>query len=236
MPASLTLLRDQDGGWAHPCRPGDCSTHDHRDVSARCAGVQLRDTPPQHGTAGPAAPWTPPGVKPGSRTPHRYGPSQPPRLPLQPLHPLAGELAWRTAIRAGCGGPLGPTGRATSSASMVCTTCRPSRLPGRGDLRGRRRQLLDREVTCSAGRSWWACFGTAVSSWSSFLAMPHTNHTGGIGRDHLNLYRNQDTPPQACYWRGAVRWAGAGPGPSRCSVAVRGRPRPCRCRCPAPGP
>jgi hypothetical protein len=30
--------------------------------------------------------------------------------------------------------------------------------------------------------------------------MPHTYHTGGIGRDHdLNLYRNQDTPPQACY-------------------------------------
>jgi hypothetical protein len=44
--------------------------------------------------------------------------------------PIAGELAWRTAIRADCGGPLGPTGRATSSASMVCTTCRPSRLPG----------------------------------------------------------------------------------------------------------
>jgi hypothetical protein len=91
----------------------------------------------QHGTAGPAAPWTPPGVKPGSRTPHRYGPSQPPRLPLQPLHPLAGELAWRTAIRAGCGGPLGrPAGRRPQPAWSAPPAGRP-------DCRG--------EETCAGG-------------------------------------------------------------------------------------
>jgi hypothetical protein len=130
MPASLTLLRDQDGRWAHPYRPGDCSTHDHRDVSARCAGVQLRDTPPERGYRRHGRTLTPPGVKPGSRTPHRYGPSPSPHA----CHSSPCTHSERTAVAHRDPGrlwwPVGPTAQATSSASMVCTTCRPSRLPG----------------------------------------------------------------------------------------------------------
>jgi hypothetical protein len=42
--------------------------------------------------------------------------------------------------------------------------------------------------------------------------MPHTYHTGGIGRDHhLNLYKNRDTPP-ACYGLEQRDGPGHGPG------------------------
>jgi hypothetical protein len=167
-------------------------------------------------TAGAAASWTPPGVKAGfSNSSPVWAITQPPRLPRQPLHPLASELPWRTAIRAGCGGPWGrPAGRRPQPAWSAPPAGHPD-CRGEETCAGGAANSSTGEVTCSAGRSWWACFGMAVSSWSSFLAMPHTYHTGGIGRDHhLNLYRNRDTS-SGLLWPGVARWPGAWPGPSR---------------------
>src|SRR5829696_8289975 len=88
--------------------------------------------------------------------------------------------------------PLGPTSRATSSASMACSTCRPvptarASRPSRAAPAGSATATL----TCSGSWSlaWsvlvvgWVSFGTAVPFWSSVLAdarhLPHGRSQAG---------------------------------------------------------
>jgi hypothetical protein len=75
---------------------------------------------------------------------------------------------------------LGPTSRATSSASMAWSTCRPVPTARPATLRGRRwptrprRRSLARAPPAGRGRSWWgAGYPSARRSpfWSSDLAV-----------------------------------------------------------------
>jgi hypothetical protein len=111
--------------------------------------------------------------------------------PPAPEGHLAGLAAVRTAARAGLWRPLGPTSRATSSASRTSSTCRPAQPPGRAGPRGGAGQFGngDGHLFGSSSFAWsvvaerWVSFGTAVPFWSSFLVdarhLPHGRHQAG---------------------------------------------------------
>src|SRR5215218_2738819 len=99
--------------------------------------------------------------------------------------------------------PLGPTSRATSSASMACSTCRP--VPtARASRPSRAAPASSATATLTCSGSWssawsvlavrWVSFGMAVPFWSSDLAvarhLPHGRSPGGDR--HLNFYGNRD--------------------------------------------
>src|SRR5215204_3124960 len=88
--------------------------------------------------------------------------------------------------------PLGPTSRATSSASMACSTCRP--VPtARASRPSRAAPASSATATLTCSGSWslawsvlvvgWVSFGTAVPFWSSVLAdarhLPHGRSQAG---------------------------------------------------------
>src|SRR5215217_1343437 len=116
--------------------------------------------------------------------------------------------------------PLGPTSRATSSASMACSTCRP--VPtARASRPSRAAPASSATATLTCSGSWslawsvlvvgWVSFGTAVPFWSSVLAdarhLPHgrsqagtatstSTGTGTTSRRQLNeLQAELDSPP-----------------------------------------